>query len=85
MHSNPCLTEIKSKIQHYDSIEQEIDDVKPIIVLGCTELSTGKVTLICSRQKLDLRFFSAFWFLCLQNGEKWLKCCNIQTENGAKH
>ncbi|XP_056290683.1 dynein axonemal heavy chain 8-like [Pseudoliparis swirei] len=40
MHSNPCLTEIKSKIQHYDSIEQEIDDVKPIIVLGCTELST---------------------------------------------
>lgn len=43
MDSNPSLIQIKSEIQHYDSIEQEIDDIKPIIVLGFTELSTGKL------------------------------------------
>ncbi|XP_065810510.1 dynein axonemal heavy chain 8 [Labrus bergylta] len=40
MDSNPSLTQIQSEIQHYDSIEKEIEDIKPIKVLGCTELST---------------------------------------------
>ncbi|KAM6989324.1 dynein axonemal heavy chain 8-like [Tautogolabrus adspersus] len=40
MDSNPSLTQIKSEIQHYNSIEKEIEDIKPINVLGCTELST---------------------------------------------
>ncbi|KAM9349881.1 dynein axonemal heavy chain 8-like [Symphorus nematophorus] len=40
MDSNPSLLQIKSEIQHYDSIEKEIDDIKPIFVLGSTELST---------------------------------------------
>uniref|UniRef100_A0A3B4U7E5 Dynein axonemal heavy chain 8 n=1 Tax=Seriola dumerili TaxID=41447 RepID=A0A3B4U7E5_SERDU len=40
MGSHPSLIQIKSEIQHYDSIEQEIDDIKPIIVLMSTELST---------------------------------------------
>ncbi|KAM7379582.1 hypothetical protein PAMP_005128 [Pampus punctatissimus] len=40
MDNNPSLIQIKSEIQHYDSIEQEIDDIKPIIVLQFTELST---------------------------------------------
>ncbi|CAJ1072667.1 dynein axonemal heavy chain 8-like isoform X3 [Xyrichtys novacula] len=38
--SQPSLMRIKSEIQHYNTIEQEIDDIKPIIVLGCIELST---------------------------------------------
>uniref|UniRef100_A0A8C9XCP5 Dynein axonemal heavy chain 8 n=1 Tax=Sander lucioperca TaxID=283035 RepID=A0A8C9XCP5_SANLU len=37
---NPSLSQIKSEIQHYDSIEQEVGDIKPIIVLGSSELST---------------------------------------------
>lgn len=48
MDSNPSLIHIKSEIQHYSSVEQEIDDMKPIIVLGSIELSTGKVVEICS-------------------------------------
>uniref|UniRef100_A0A3B4XA16 Dynein axonemal heavy chain 8 n=1 Tax=Seriola lalandi dorsalis TaxID=1841481 RepID=A0A3B4XA16_SERLL len=40
MGSHPSLIQIKSEIQHYDSIEQEIDDIKPIVVLVSTELST---------------------------------------------
>lgn len=53
MESNPSLIQIKSEIQHYDSIEQDIDDIKPIIILGSTELSTGKEIVMCSRQQLD--------------------------------
>ncbi|XP_051284477.1 dynein axonemal heavy chain 8-like [Dicentrarchus labrax] len=40
MDSNPSLIQIKSELQHYDSAEEEINDIKPIIVLGFTELST---------------------------------------------
>ncbi|XP_070701078.1 dynein axonemal heavy chain 8-like [Pempheris klunzingeri] len=40
MDGNPSLIQIKSEIQHYDSVEREIDDIKPIIVLGPIELST---------------------------------------------
>ncbi len=43
MDSNPSLIQIKSEIQHYDSAEEEIDGIKPIIVVGSVELSTGKV------------------------------------------
>lgn len=41
MDSNPYLTQIKSEIMHYVSFEQEIEDIKPIIILGSIELSTG--------------------------------------------
>ncbi|XP_045906997.1 dynein axonemal heavy chain 8-like isoform X1 [Micropterus dolomieu] len=40
MDSNPSLIQIKSEIQRYDSIEEEIDDIKSIILMGFTELST---------------------------------------------
>lgn len=58
MGSNPSLIQIKYELQRYDSIEQEIDDIKPIIVLGLTELSTGKVTVICYRQEPGEVIFS---------------------------
>lgn len=41
MDSNPYLTQIKSEIMHYVSFEQEIEDIKAIIILGSIELSTG--------------------------------------------
>ncbi|CAK6957757.1 dynein axonemal heavy chain 8-like [Scomber scombrus] len=40
MNSNPSLIQMKSEIQHYDSVEHEIDDIKSIIAFGFTELST---------------------------------------------
>lgn len=46
MDSSPSLIQIKSEIQHYDSVEKEIDDIKPIIVWGSAELSTGKGAII---------------------------------------
>ena len=42
MGSSPSLIQIKSEIQYYDSVEQEIDAINPEIVFGSTELSTGK-------------------------------------------
>ncbi len=53
MDSKPSLIHVKSEIQHYGSIEQEIDDIKPIIVLGSIELSTGKAVVMCSTQQPD--------------------------------
>lgn len=41
MDSNPYLTQIKSEILHYVAFEQEIDEIKPTIILGCIEMSTG--------------------------------------------
>ena len=46
MDSSPSLIQIKSEIQHYDSVEKEIDDIKPVIVWGSAELSTGKGAII---------------------------------------
>ena len=46
MDSNPYLTQIKAELQHYASVEQEIEDVVPVIILGCIELSTGLHFLI---------------------------------------
>ncbi|TKS79492.1 Dynein heavy chain 8, axonemal [Collichthys lucidus] len=47
MDTKPSLLQIEAEIQHYDAIEQEIDDIKPIIAVGTTALSTEplKVTL----------------------------------------
>lgn len=47
MDTKPSLLQIKAEIQHYDAIEQEIDDIKPIIAVGTTALSTGKVAIMC--------------------------------------
>lgn len=61
MDSNPSLFQIKSEIQHYDSIEQDIDDITPIIVTKSIELSTGTVAIIrlpCIR--LQLHHFNHF-------------------------
>lgn len=52
MDSKPSLFQVKSEIQHYDSIEQDIDDITPVIVTKSTELSTGKVAIICVRVQL---------------------------------
>ncbi|XP_026153434.1 dynein heavy chain 8, axonemal-like [Mastacembelus armatus] len=40
MDGHPSLIQIKSEIQHYNSIEQEVDVIKPIIMLASLELST---------------------------------------------
>ncbi|XP_067331791.1 dynein axonemal heavy chain 8-like [Channa argus] len=40
MDRHPSLIQIKSELQHYDSVDQEIDVIKPIIVLGSTQFST---------------------------------------------
>uniref|UniRef100_A0A3B3YBZ9 AAA+ ATPase domain-containing protein n=1 Tax=Poecilia mexicana TaxID=48701 RepID=A0A3B3YBZ9_9TELE len=44
MDKKPSLVQIKSEIQHYDSVEQEIEAVQPLIHVECIELSTGKLT-----------------------------------------
>ncbi|KAK5607192.1 Dynein heavy chain 8, axonemal [Crenichthys baileyi] len=41
--NNPSLMQIRSEIQHYDSVEQEIDDIRPVIHIGSIELSTGSL------------------------------------------
>ncbi|XP_047444882.1 dynein axonemal heavy chain 8-like [Mugil cephalus] len=41
--SKPSLIQFQSEIQHYDSVEKEIDDVKPVIVFRSMELSTGSL------------------------------------------
>ncbi|XP_068458453.1 dynein axonemal heavy chain 8-like [Clinocottus analis] len=68
MDSNPSLVQIKSEFQHYDSIEQEIDDVKPIIALGCTQLSTESL-------KKSLTVETKAWkkLLCKYLKEKYRK------------
>ncbi|KFU84710.1 Dynein heavy chain 8, axonemal, partial [Chaetura pelagica] len=38
--SSPSLTEIKEKIRHYAMLEQEVEDLKSIILLGPIELHT---------------------------------------------
>ncbi|CAL8275103.1 unnamed protein product [Lota lota] len=45
MDGSPHLTEIKAELQHYVSAEQEIEDVVPVIILGCIELSTAPLKL----------------------------------------
>uniref|UniRef100_A0A3Q3F240 Dynein, axonemal, heavy chain 5 like n=1 Tax=Kryptolebias marmoratus TaxID=37003 RepID=A0A3Q3F240_KRYMA len=43
MDCNPSLIQIKSEIQHYVSVEQEIDDIDSTIDSGPFELSTGSL------------------------------------------
>ncbi|KAI9544461.1 hypothetical protein NQZ68_001334 [Dissostichus eleginoides] len=68
MDSNPSLIQIKSEIQHYDSIEKDIDDIKPIIVLGSTELSTAPL-----RKSLTVETKAWKKLLCKYLKEKYKK------------
>lgn len=47
MDNSPSLIQIVSEIEHYDSVEQEIDDIKPFIQIESIELSTGKLVMMC--------------------------------------
>lgn len=49
--NNPSLTEIRSEILHYATFEQEIDELKPIIVVGALELHTGNVNSVTGRSQ----------------------------------
>lgn len=77
MDSNPSLFQIKSEIQHYDSIEQEIDDIEPIIVLEFIELSTGKVAIKCTRQQLDT--FKLLFFFFYKPLHHALHCVSLES------
>uniref|UniRef100_H0WXE9 Dynein axonemal heavy chain 8 n=1 Tax=Otolemur garnettii TaxID=30611 RepID=H0WXE9_OTOGA len=46
--NNPSLTEIRSEILRYATFEQEIDELKPIIIVGALELHTGPMKLALS-------------------------------------
>ncbi|ELW66090.1 Dynein heavy chain 8, axonemal [Tupaia chinensis] len=46
--NNPSLTEIRSEILHYATFEQEIDELKPIILVGALELHTEPMKLALS-------------------------------------
>ncbi|XP_019488822.1 PREDICTED: dynein heavy chain 8, axonemal, partial [Hipposideros armiger] len=46
--NDPSLTEIRSEILRYATLEQEIDELKPIIVVGALELHTGPMKLALS-------------------------------------
>lgn len=64
MDSNPSLSQIKSEMQHYSSFEQDIDDIKPIIVLGIgnfIELSTGKAAVMCFKCCFCFKSFLFFF------------------------
>ncbi|KAG8014343.1 Dynein heavy chain 8 [Nibea albiflora] len=54
MDTKPSLLQIKSEIQHYNAIEQEIDDITPIIAVGTTALSTEPL-------KASLRLEAKAW------------------------
>nr|XP_012602340.2 dynein heavy chain 8, axonemal [Microcebus murinus] len=46
--TDPSLTEIRSEILHYATFEQEIEDLKPIIIVGALELHTEPMKLALS-------------------------------------
>ncbi|XP_039384950.1 dynein heavy chain 8, axonemal isoform X5 [Mauremys reevesii] len=46
--SSPSLTEIRAEILHYATFEQEIEDLKPTILVGPIELHTGPLKLALS-------------------------------------
>ncbi|XP_074845897.1 dynein axonemal heavy chain 8 [Carettochelys insculpta] len=46
--SGPSLTEIRAEILHYATFEQEIEDLKPTILVGPIELHTGPLKLALS-------------------------------------
>ncbi|CAB1339925.1 unnamed protein product [Coregonus sp. 'balchen'] len=68
MDSNPYLTQIKSEILHYVAFEQEIDEIKPSIILGSIELSTAPL-------KMSLTVEAKAWkkLLCKYLNEQYKK------------
>ncbi|KAM6954364.1 dynein axonemal heavy chain 8-like [Aplochiton taeniatus] len=68
MDSNPYLTQIKSEILHYVGFEQEIEDIKPTIILGSIELSTAPL-------KMSLTVEAKAWkkLLCKYLNEEYKK------------
>uniref|UniRef100_A0A8C7B547 Dynein axonemal heavy chain 8 n=1 Tax=Neovison vison TaxID=452646 RepID=A0A8C7B547_NEOVI len=46
--NNPSLTEIRSEILHFATFEQEIDELKPVIVVGALEMHTEPMKLALS-------------------------------------
>ncbi|XP_033874388.2 dynein axonemal heavy chain 8-like [Acipenser ruthenus] len=68
MASNPSLTEIKSEILHYVRLEQEIEEIKPTIILGSIELFTGPL-------KMSLAVEAKAWkmLLCRYLNEEYKK------------
>lgn len=55
MANNPSLTEIRSEILHYATFEQEIDELKPIIVVGALELHTGNLSSVTGRSLIPVQ------------------------------
>ncbi|XP_063079703.1 dynein axonemal heavy chain 8-like isoform X2 [Engraulis encrasicolus] len=68
MNSDPYLAQIRSEILHYVSFEQEIEDIKPIMILGSIELSTAPL-------KMSLMVEAKAWkkLLCKYLNEKYKK------------
>ncbi|KAM9553974.1 dynein axonemal heavy chain 8-like [Salvelinus alpinus] len=68
MDNNPYLTQIKSEILHYVAFEQEIDEIKPTIILGCIEMSTAPL-------KMSLTVEAKAWkkLLCKYLNEQYKK------------
>ncbi|XP_074092949.1 dynein axonemal heavy chain 8 [Macrotis lagotis] len=66
--SNPSLTEIRAEILHYATFEQEIEELKPTIVVGALELRTDPL-------KLALSIEAKAWkmLLCRYLNEKYKK------------
>uniref|UniRef100_A0A663EUR1 Dynein axonemal heavy chain 8 n=1 Tax=Aquila chrysaetos chrysaetos TaxID=223781 RepID=A0A663EUR1_AQUCH len=66
--SCPSLTEIKEEIVHYAMFEQEVEDLKPIILLGPIELHTGPL-------KIALAIEAKAWkmLLCRYLNEEYKK------------
>uniref|UniRef100_A0A8C9TK44 Dynein axonemal heavy chain 8 n=1 Tax=Scleropages formosus TaxID=113540 RepID=A0A8C9TK44_SCLFO len=48
MASNPSLAQIKSEISNYVAFEEDIEEIKPIIILGSIELSTEPLKMSLS-------------------------------------
>ncbi|XP_074024884.1 dynein axonemal heavy chain 8 [Numenius arquata] len=48
--SSPSLTEIKEEILHYAMFEREMEDLKPIILLGPIELQTGPLKIALANE-----------------------------------
>uniref|UniRef100_H0ZBP1 Dynein axonemal heavy chain 8 n=1 Tax=Taeniopygia guttata TaxID=59729 RepID=H0ZBP1_TAEGU len=67
--TGPSLSEIKEEIVHYDTFEQEMKNLKPIILLGPIELHTGPL-------KKSLTIEANSWKMAL--------CCYLNEEYKAK-
>lgn len=61
MANNPSLTEIRSEILHYATLEQEIKELKPIIVVGSLELHTGNCNNVTDRSLMQAQGGPLSW------------------------